>query len=68
MKRAILVAGAALAAGTVLAEVYGDAPDARHAWAVHDRNRLNPVKITAKPGLPPSDAVVLFDGTEESFK
>ena len=68
MKRSIVFAGAALAAGTVLAGVYGDAPDARHAWAVHDRNRPNPVKITAKPGLPPSDAVVLFDGTEESFK
>ena len=61
-------AGVVLASGIVLAGVYGDVPDARHAWAVHDRNRPNPVKIVANPGLPPSDATVLFDGTEESFK
>ena len=64
----IVFAGIVLASGIVLAGVYGDVPDARHAWAVHDRNRPNPVKIVANPGLPPSDAVVLFDGTEESFK
>ena len=64
----IVFAGIVLASGIVLAGVYGDVPDARHAWAVHDRNRPNPVKIAANPGLPPSDAVVLFDGTEESFK
>ncbi len=60
--------GMVLAAGTVMAGVYGDVPDAKHAWAVHDRNRPNPVKVAAEPGLPPSDAVVLFDGTEASFK
>ena len=64
----VMLAGVALAMGSAWAGVYGDLPDARHAWAVHDRNRPNPVKISAKPGLPPSDAVVLFDGTEESFK
>lgn len=50
--------------------VYGDTPNAKHAWSVHDRNRPNPVKVTAgsEYGKPPSDAVVLFDGTEESFK
>ena len=64
----ILVAGSALAANRPMEGVYGDVPDARHAWAVHDRNRPNPVKVAAEPGLPPSDAVVLFDGTEESFK
>lgn len=41
-------------------------PDATHAWAIHDRNRPNPVKIEALPGRPPSDAIVLFDGTEKS--
>jgi len=46
-----------------MAGLYGDTPDAKHAWAVHDMNRPNPVKITAEPGKPPSDAVVLFDGT-----
>ena len=47
--------------------IYGDVPDSKHAWAVHDRNRPNPVKISAEPGKAPSDATVLFDGTEESF-
>jgi hypothetical protein len=57
---------AALAAGsaaTVMAGLYGDTPDALHAWAVHDMNRPVPKKITAEPGQPPSDAIVLFDGT-----
>ena len=67
MKRAIVIC-MTTAAGYVLAGVYGDVPDAKHAWAVHDRNRPNPVKISAEPGLAPSDATVLFDGTEESFR
>ena len=58
---------AAMAMGTavsaVFAGLYGDTPDAKHAWAVHDLNRPAPVKVTANPGQPPSDAVVLFDGT-----
>ncbi len=68
MKKLLIAAGALLAAESVMAGVYGDVPDARHAWAVHDRNRPNPVKVSAEPGRPPSDAVVLFDGTEESFR
>jgi len=67
MKRAIMIC-MTMAAGSLLAGVYGDVPDAKHAWAVHDRNRPNPVKISAEPGLAPSDATVLFDGTEESFR
>lgn len=59
---------AAMATGHLLAGVYGDVPDARHAWAVHDRNRPNPVKVSANPGCAPGDAKVLFDGTEESFR
>jgi len=43
--------------------LYGDTPDANHAWAVHDWNRPLPEKITADAGKPPSDAVVLFDGS-----
>ena len=46
-----------------MAGLYGDTPDAKHAWAVHDMNRPNPPKVTADPGAVPSDAVVLFDGT-----
>ena len=57
----------ASAAGTmtlsVFAGLYGDTPDARHAWGVHDMNRPQPPVIQALPGQPPSDAVVLFDGT-----
>lgn len=52
---------------------YGDAPDEHHPWAVHDRNRPQPPLVTPgsfstleQPGKPPSDAVVLFDGTDLS--
>ena len=43
-------------------------PDASHAWAVHDVNRPDPVKIDVQPDKPPSDAIVLFDGSEESVR
>ena len=53
---------------------YGDPPDAHHPWGVHDSNRPQPKIVTpgtfssqAKPGQPPSDAIVLFDGTEASL-
>ena len=59
-----------IAALAVFAAIYGDLPDAKHAWAVHDWNRPKPVKV--EPGAyvktgAPSDAVVLFDGTKASF-
>ena len=47
--------------------IYSDRPDELHAWGVHDLNRPLPPKVTANPGQPPSDAIVLFDGTEKSF-
>ena len=49
---------------------YGDAPDANHPWAVHDQNRPQPPRVepAATVGDAPSDAVVLFDGTAESFQ
>ncbi|MBR2982471.1 MAG: DUF1080 domain-containing protein [Kiritimatiellae bacterium] len=68
MNRYILVLAALAAPAASFAALYGDTPDAKHAWAVHDRNRPNPVKIAAEPGKPPSDAVVLFDGSRESFE
>jgi len=67
MKKLTILSASCLSACTLFAGLYGDTPDDRHAWAVHDRNRPNPVKVTAAPGLPPSDAVVLFDGTEKTF-
>lgn len=53
---------------------YGDPPDKTHPWAIHDRNRPQPKRVepgTAstqdKPGQPPSDAIVLFDGSAASL-
>ena len=52
---------------------YGDPPDEHHPWAVHDPNRPQPNVVTPgsfstqqQPGKPPSDAIVLFDGTDLS--
>lgn len=53
---------------------YGDPPDARHPWAIHDMNRPQPARVEPgmfssqeQPGRPPSDAIVLFDGTEAAI-
>ena len=74
MKQIVLTAAAVAAAVSALAGgkgVYGDVPDAKHAWAVHDWNRPKPTKVEpaayVKTGAP-SDAIVLFDGTKESFE
>jgi len=48
--------------------LYGDAPDAKHAWAVHDWNRPKPHRVSVSDSGVPSDAIVLFDGSEKSFK
>jgi prepilin-type processing-associated H-X9-DG protein len=52
---------------------YGDPPDDHHPWAVHDGNRPQPKIVTPgtfslpeQPGKPPSDAILLFDGTNLS--
>jgi hypothetical protein len=63
VKMTVAAMAAGMAASAALAGLYGDTPDAKHAWAVHDYNRPVPVKVTAEPGKPPSDAVVLFDGS-----
>jgi hypothetical protein len=67
------VVGLALTAAAVGPVFYGDAPDDHHPWAVHDRNRPQPPVVTPgtgstqeQPGKPPSDAIVLFDGTDLS--
>src|SRR5438046_2779844 len=63
-------AGSAASAGPAL---YGDPPDEHHPWAVHDPNRPQPKIVTPgsfsspeQPGKPPSDAIILFDGTDLS--
>ncbi len=68
-------AASAFAAAPSGIPFYGDPPDATHPWAIHDRNRPQPVRVepgtfsTAdKPGQPPADAIVLFDGTPASLE
>lgn len=48
---------------------FGDPPDETHPWALHDLNRPKPIVVqpAAKIGDPPSDAIVLFDGSPESL-
>ncbi len=57
------------------APFYADPPDETHPWAIHDDNRPQPARVEPgtfssqeKPGQPPSDAIVLFDGTAASLK
>lgn len=66
MKRLAVGVVGVLCAGVLQADPNGDRPDARHAWAVHDENRPRPAMIVAPEGRPPSDAIVLFDGTQKS--
>lgn len=72
-----ICAGLSLASVSQAADVghafYGDAPDEHHPWAIHDHNRPQPAIVTPgtsstqeQPGKPPSDAIVLFDGTDVS--
>ncbi len=76
--RDIKILSLALGAGCLLTiqslaangHVFGDPPDEHHPWGMQDLNRPHPPVVTPgdKPGSAPSDAVVLFDGSEESFK
>jgi len=74
---AIFCASLSIVSGALAANVgsafYGDAPDEHHPWAVHDPNRPQPKLVTPGtfstqelPGKPPSDAIILFDGTDLS--
>ena len=67
------LSSSAVVAGPTGPSFYGDPPDAHHPWAVHDGNRPQPKIVTPgtfssdeQPGKPPSDAVILFDGTDLS--
>lgn len=69
----LMSAGSATWAANTGSPFYGDAPDEHHPWAVHDRNRPQPKLVTPgtfssleQPGKPPSDAIILFDGTDLS--
>lgn len=69
-----LSATAGRAAPSTGSPFYGDPPDAHHPWAIHDQNRPQPKRVepgtfssAAQPGQPPSDAIVLFDGTAGSL-
>ena len=69
-----LLASIARSAQSTGSPFYGDAPDKNHPWAVHDQNRPQPKRVepgtfssAAQPGQPPSDAIILFDGTAASL-
>ena len=42
------------------------ADEADKQWKVHDESRPKPRVVSAEPGKPPADAVVLFDGADLS--
>jgi hypothetical protein len=60
---------ACLANSSSAASFYGDPPDTQHPWALHDDNRPQPIRVepAVVVGGAPSDAVVLFDGSEASL-
>jgi hypothetical protein len=74
MKAYLIVAALAFTATSHAASTgqafYGDPPDDRHPWCIHDWNRPQPPRVEpgpAKSAPPPEGAVVLFDGTEATL-
>jgi hypothetical protein len=71
----VLLAPASRAAVSTGSPFYGDPPNATHPWGIHDQNRPQPKRVepgtfstVAQPGKPPSDAIILFDGTPASIE
>lgn len=71
--RGILAAAAVLTAIIAADGRSGVAVPAENKWKVHDMDRPQPSKITPasastqdRPGRPPSDAIILFDGKDLS--
>jgi hypothetical protein len=69
-----LAASSGSGAASTGSPFYGDPPDATHPWAIHDQNRPQPRRVepgtfssATVPGQPPSDAIILFDGTAASL-
>ncbi|MBK9138783.1 MAG: DUF1080 domain-containing protein [Verrucomicrobia bacterium] len=69
---AVALSGSSLGASTG-PRFYGDPPDDHHPWAVHDGNRPQPPRVVPgtfsspnQAGKPPSDAIILFDGSDLS--
>lgn len=66
--RPLRVAGASL---VLVAVVSGASPQGRQEWAIHDEKRPQPRVVDPgtpaaqdRPGTPPADAIVLFDGRD----
>ena len=62
MKKTLLACAALYLAAAPAGErgifgLYGDTPDAKHAWAIHDFNRPYPKQVETPEGKPPSDAI-----------
>lgn len=73
----VSLAALAAASPSVFADgaFYGDPPDATHPWTIHDMNRAQPARVEPgsfstqeQPGKPPSDAIILFDGSPASVE
>ena len=69
MKRLMFLPVLAVAVPAVVSgAIRGDLPDETHAWAVHDPNRPRPPVVNVDAKGVPSDAVVLLDGTESTYR
>ncbi|MEI7732052.1 MAG: DUF1080 domain-containing protein [Verrucomicrobiota bacterium] len=67
-----LLLAATVSSASTGSPFYGDPPDERHAWAVHDHNRPQPPRVEPLPASSldtkaPAGAVILCDGTEASL-